>query len=350
MSYVIGVDTGGTFTDIVGIDEKGTLTAAKALTTPPNFEAGVINAIELLAEKLGLTAEELLHQTKSFRFGTTVGVNALITHKGAKTGFITTAGNEDVLHIGRAVSRWAGLSESEVKHVYRLQKVEPLVQKSLIRGVPERVDYKGFEIAPLNKKEARQAIKDLVDRGVESIAICLLWSIKNPDHENEIEDMIRKNYPSIYIATSNKIAPTIGEYERSNSVVLEAFVGPVTINFLTRLNELLTEKGLQVPLLLMQASGGVVYTEQALAFAAFQSGPTAGVIGSQYLARLMDHPDIITTDVGGTSFDVSVIAKDSLTYAREPVIERHAVHMPMVDIESIGLAGEVSFGRSKLRI
>lgn len=339
MPYIIGCDTGGTFTDLVVVDEKGVITAGKALSTPPTFTEGIMKGLEATAESMGRTVGEVLGETVLLTLGTTIATNIIINRSGVKTGLITTRGHEDVHHIARGgLSKWAGLSEKEIREAYRTRKIEPIVPKSLVRGITERVDWKGSVVCALNGEEAKQAVKSLVDKGVESIALCLLWSFSNPVHENEVEKIL-ETYPEIYVAISHKLAPTLGEYARSNTTILDCYVGPVVKRFLTSLDEMLTNKGLKHPMLVMQAHGGCVYAREALPYATFGSGPVAGVTGSRYLSELMGYKNVITTDVGGTSFDVSLISKGSLIYAREPVVAQFLVSFPMVDIASIGAGG-----------
>lgn len=340
MSYIIGIDTGGTFTDIVLIDEKGKITAEKALSTPPTFADGIMNGLEKTARTLGTRVDGMLGQTDIFVLGTTVATNTIINRSGAKTGLITTGGHEHVHHIARGgLSKWAGLSESEVREAYRTKKVDPLVPKALVRGITERIDWKGSIVVPLNMKEAQQAIKELVDEGVESIAVCLLWSFSNAVHEKEVKRLLSEICPQLYSSVSHELVPTLGEYARSNTTIIDSYVGPEVKKFLTSLDESLSKKKLKHPMLIMQAHGGCVVGREARPYTTFSSGPAAGVIASKYLGELMGHENIISTDVGGTSFDISLIVKGLLTYAREPVITRFPVSFPMIDVVSIGAGG-----------
>ena len=174
--FVIGVDTGGTFTDIVAIDDRGVLTTAKALSTPPDFARGVMNAVDRLAEELRLDNRELLDQTSVFAFGTTVATNAILTGAGSKTGLLITKGAGDTLNIARGMSQWAGLPDVEAKHQAAHQKPEPIVPNRLLREVIERTDWKGAVVVPLNKERLKEQIEELVAQEVEGIAVCYLWS------------------------------------------------------------------------------------------------------------------------------------------------------------------------------
>jgi N-methylhydantoinase A len=340
MGYIIGIDTGGTFTDIVVIGEKGAVTTGKALSTPPTFTEGIMNGLEATALSLGKTTDGMLNETEVFVLGSTIATNTLINRSGAKTGLIATVGHEHVHHIARGgLSKWAGLSESETREAFRTKKVEPLVPKALVRGVIERIDWKGSIVCPLNVENAEQVIRSLMEEGIESIAVCLLWSFSNPEHEKELEKILSENYPGIYSSISHELAPTLGEYARTNTTIIDSYIGPGVKKFLTSLDELLSSKGLKHPMLVMQAHGGCVIGREARPFTTFSSGPAAGVIASRYLGELLGHENIITTDVGGTSFDISLIVKGFLTYAREPVVARFPVSFPMVDVISIGAGG-----------
>jgi N-methylhydantoinase A len=340
MGYIIGIDIGGTFTDIVVIGEKGAVTAGKALSTPPTFTEGILSGLKTTALSLGTTIDGMLNEAEVFVLGSTIATNTIINRSGAKTGLIATVGHEHVHHIARGgLSKWAGLSESETREAYRTKKVEPLFPKALAKGVIERIDWKGSIVCPLNIENAKQAVKSLVEEGIESIAVCLLWSFSNPVHEEELKKILSESCPQVYFSISHELAPTLGEYARANTTIIDSYIGPEVKKFLTLLDELLSNRGLKHPMLVMQAHGGCVIGREARPFTTFNSGPAAGVIASKYLGELLGHENIITTDVGGTSFDISLIVNGFLTYAREPVVARFPVSFPMVDVISIGAGG-----------
>ncbi|MDP2660265.1 MAG: hydantoinase/oxoprolinase N-terminal domain-containing protein, partial [Dehalococcoidia bacterium] len=183
MTYMVGVDSGGTFTDTVVVDSQGHITLGKASSTPHDFSQGVLDSVSTAAQALGLSLRDLLAQTRVFAHGTTVTTNALLTRHGVKAGLITTKGFEDTMIIGRVYQKAAGLSEKEIIQASRLDKADPIIPRPLIKGITERVDYQGRELAPLDLEEASRAARELVDAGVEAIAICFLWSFMNPAHE-----------------------------------------------------------------------------------------------------------------------------------------------------------------------
>ena len=339
MQYKIGVDTGGTFTDAVVLDEDGNITTGKHLTTYHDFSEGVGNSLAVAAEKLSLSLEQLLGNCVAFAYGTTIGTNAIATRSGAKVGMLTTKGARDTIHIARGLSRWTGLSEAETKHMATTVKPAPLVPKKLIREVRERVDYSGSEVVPLNEDDVRAAVAELVEQGVESIAVCFLWSFTNSGHESKAKEIVQELYPDLYSCTSCEVVPLEGEYERFITTVLDAYVGPATLSYMKSVSGFLREKGLKPRLLLMKADGGIAYSDSVLPVATVHSGPAGGVKATQTFGRILGYDNIISTDVGGTTFDVSLITDGKETFNREPRIEKFSTLYPTLDIVSIGAGG-----------
>ncbi len=339
-TYHIGVDTGGTFTDVIVIDTDGNVVIGKAETTPGKFEEGVLNAITDAGEKVGLGLKELLKHTESFVQGTTVGTNILINRNGVKTGMITTKGFEDTTHIMRAIGRIDGLSPEETRHSAIVKKPVPISPKRLIKGVAERFDSFGNEVVPLNREELVKATRELVDEGVESIAICFLWSHLYPKHELEAYEIVSKEAPGVYVDVSHKVAPLIREYGRFNTAAIDCYIGPIMVKWYQHLDGVLKGQGLTKELLTAQVWGGVMPYKDMMPIGTINSGPVGGVIGSRKVATdLLGLPNVVTTDVGGTSFDVSIIAEGRHVYAREKPIMRFRVNIPMIDVTSIGAGG-----------
>lgn len=341
MGYTIGIDTGGTFTDCVVVDEAGHLTIGKALSTPKDFSLGVIDSLRDAATTLGFTVEKLLQNTDIFGHATTVATNMLLTHTGVKTGLITTKGFEDTLSIGRVHQKVAGLKESEITYVVKLDKATPLVNKQSIRGVTERVDYQGKVLVPLDRHEVEAAIESLCLAGVEAIAICLLWSFMNSRHEQEIKEIVRQSHPQLFVTASSDLSPRMGEYERMATTVINAYLGPVSYRYFRALNERLQKLGLKSSLLMMQCSGGVLPVEELAEKIVYTlgSGPVAGVSGARFLGEVLGYKNILCTDVGGTSFDVGLVAQGEFEYSRESIIEKYHTQVPSVDVASIGTGG-----------
>ncbi len=337
--YVIGVDTGGTYTDVCVIDERGEVSIGKAPTTPQKLEDGVMDALENAAQVRGISRRELLSNTASFCQGTTIGTNALINRQGVETGMITTKGFEDTIYIQRAIGRIDGLHPEEVRHQAAVKKPEPFIPKKLIAGVTERIDCFGKIVVPLNADEVREATRKLVGQGVKAIAIAFLWSIENPIHEDEAAQIVSEVAPEIFVNTSHKVAPLMREYGRFNSVMIDTYIGPIMVEWYKRLYKRLQGEGLSREMLTAQVWGGVMPYHAMMPIGTINSGPVGGSLGSKRIAELLEKPYVVATDVGGTSFDVSVIARYEAVRAREPPIMRYRVNIPMVQITSIGAGG-----------
>ena len=347
MSYVIGVDSGGTFTDCVVLDSQGRITRAKAPSTPPDFERGVVDAVAKAAHNLDLPLEELLAETTIFGHGTTVATNILITGTGAKAALLTTRGHEDAVIIGRSSQKVAGLSESEIIDVAHLTKAEPLVPRSFIFGVDERVDRTGTVVAPLHLERLEGLVDHLQSEGVEAIAISLLWSFRNPDHERQIRDWLRQcaadggRATPWFVTTSSDLVPVIREYERTSTTMLNAYLTPGVKGYLERMRCRLHENGHQGAITIMQSAGGVSSIDEARdrGVALLASGPAGGILGARALAERLGISHVIATDVGGTSFDVGLIVEGEPSYAEAPIFHKYPVALPVIDVTSVGAGG-----------
>jgi N-methylhydantoinase A len=341
MKFIIGVDTGGTFTDCVAIGEDGSVIWDKAHTTPQDHTVGILNAIENTSTRLGLSRSQLLSATVALGIGSTVGLNALLARAGAKTGLLTTRGHEDNLFIGRIHQKVAGLGEEEIKDVVHLDKATPLIPRALVCGINERVDYKGAVLAHLDLQEVESAAARLVQQGIESLAVCFLWSFMNSSHERAVRDLVEKRFPGIFVTLSSEVSPLLGEYERTATTAINASLGPIIARFMGRLLESLRSAGLSGPVLAMHSLGGVIPCEEAGDKAAhiMASGPVGGVLGAMNMGRMLGHKNIIVTDVGGTSFDVGLIVDGRPTLNRQPVFEKFTLAVPMIDVISIGAGG-----------
>lgn len=341
MQYFCGVDTGGTFTDCVVVDERGQITIAKSPSTPHDFAEGFFHALTAAAEKLGLTLGQLMQQTRLLLHGTTVGTNAIVQLRGAKTGLITTRGHGDALLIMRSVGRSAGLPIEKLLHVSRHQKPDPIIPRTLIREVSERIDWRGEVFLPLNLDEARAAIAYLLEQQVEAIAIAFLWGFVNPIHELTVKRMVQELSPSTFVTCAHELIAKPGEYERTAATAINCFIGPASSGYIRRVQERAAQLGYKHPLLIMQAAGGVATASEAAQKPLFTigSGPVGGIIGAKYLADLLGHAHVIATDVGGTSFDVGIISNGRPLTASETVVHQYTFFMPRLDIQSIGSGG-----------
>jgi len=340
--YIVGVDTGGTFTDVVVMSESGKVWTAKASTTPDDFSRGVMDTLTEAARTVGVDRKDLLGRTALLKHGSTVATNALITRSGVKVGFITTKGFEDTTEIMRAIGRVDGLSEDEIRHTTWVTKPEPLVPRERIIGVRERIDYLGQEVVPLNRGDVMAAIRRLAEEDkVEAIAVSLLHAWANPAHEEKIRSLALEADPTrkIYWSFGSALSQVAGEYARANTAIINSYLGPTVERYLRGLESKLRDGGLKGPFLIMQGNGGVAHREQVSAIANLQSGPAGGMIASAYVAKLLKHKNVITTDMGGTSFDVGLITEGYWRYAPEPIVERFRTLQPIIDIESIGAGG-----------
>jgi N-methylhydantoinase A len=341
MNYVVGVDIGGTFTDCVVVDEAGQITIGKALSSPDDFSHGALNSVTNAASNLGLlNANELLQRARLFFHACTIGDNTLITRTGAKTGLIMTKGFGDSLHIMRGKVA-EGLTENETAHRAALYKPEPFVPRKLVEEVPERIDYKGQELIRLNIDAAEKAIDRLVANGAESIAVCFLWSIVNDVHEKQLAEILRKKYPKLFYTLSSEVAPYIGEYERSATTVFNAYIGPKISTYLQNLQRVLKDQGLQREPLIMQAYGGVLGIEATCknAVGVIESGPAAGIVGTRFLGEHIGEKNILATDMGGTTFKVSLVRDGVVERDYKPVILRYNILSTKIWVESIGAGG-----------
>lgn len=339
---LIGIDTGGTFTDCVVIDGAGRITTAKAPSTPGDFSQGVLDSLELAAGRLGLSTGELLGRTARLALGTTVGTNALLQRRGARVGLITTRGHRDVIHIMRGARGVPGLDSALVLHFPESNKPDPpLVPKTLIAEVSERVDCKGQVVVELNEAEAEAAIRKLVARGVEAIAICFLWSFRYPEHERRVKSMAERIAPGLFVCCSADLVPRWGEYERTAATAINAYLGPVTGRYMDRVGNRVRAAGLATPVQVMQCGGGVVPSAQAAAraFLTLDSGPVAGVLASQFLGSVLGQKHVIATDMGGTSFDVGLVHDGVPVASYQSVVYQYEYFVPRIDIRSIGSGG-----------
>jgi N-methylhydantoinase A len=340
-SLLVGVDIGGTFTDCVVLDRGGRITATKSPSTPENFAEGMLAAMRLAAERLGLSFERFCHDVAVLTHGTTVGTNTLLQRKGARVGLITTRGHEDAIHIMRGSRGVTSRDIRKVVHFPESQKPVPIVPKRLIEGVSERVDCFGEVVVPLNETNAVDAIRRLLAHDVEAIAVCFLWSFKHSRHELRVKEMIRDMAPRVFVSCSVDIAPKWGEYERMTATALNAYIGPVMAKYLANLDRQLKAAGYRQPLQITQCAGGSISVDKAMEspLLTLDSGPVSGVTGSRYLSRLMDCSNIITTDMGGTSFDVGIIAGGQPAYSFVSNVAQYEYFLPRIDIQAIGSGG-----------
>jgi N-methylhydantoinase A len=339
----LGVDSGGTFTDMVEIDSTGRLRFDKVFSTPQAPEQGVLDVIQKLARSAGIELSALLSATERFAHGTTVSTNALIQRRGARVGLIATKGFEDTLIIGRGpIGRAGGLPQSKAMDFLHTEPPPPLVPKPLVRGVSERVMVSGKVLARLNEEEARNAIASLVAAGVESLAVCLLWSFRNPTHERRLRDLAHEIAPALPVSLSCDVAPRMGEFERMVTTVVNAFIGPATEQYIGGLQKQLGELGLAHPVQIMTCAGSVVMPAGIAnqAVAVVNSGPIGGLVAARHVGRQLGYSKVITADMGGTSFDVGLIVDGGFEEENTPFLDQGLpVHVPTIKVVTIGAGG-----------
>jgi len=336
--YLIFIDTGGTFSDAVIIKPDGTFVTGKAPTTPQRLEESFFACIEDACQKMGKSSRDILPHTLEIGYGTTQGTNILVTRSGApKIGFITTRGAEDRTDIMRF--RAAGLSRVETMHVATADKPQPLVPRELIKGVVERIGSRGEVIIPLREDSVREAVKELLDLGVEGIAVGLLWSPLNPSHERRVREIILEMAPNMPVAISSEISSTIREYPRFISVIVDLYIGKPLKELLEKIEDGLRERGYNYPLLVLQAVGGVARAKVVKPGTTLHSGPVGGLIGIEFFKNLYGFKNVMGSDVGGTSFDICAALEVGELYLRQPLAGRFEVANPMREIVTIGAGG-----------
>jgi N-methylhydantoinase A len=338
--YHIGVDIGGTFTDTVVMDPAGEVRVYKTPTTPGDLAAGVMTSLDLAAEDMQMSVESLLQQTARFGHGTTQPTNAFIERKGARTALITTRGFGDTILIQRTMGQWADLGDDVGRYTAHAV-ADPIVPKSRIIEVSERVDFAGDVVVDLNMDDVAKAIDQLEAQKVEAVAVCLLWSFKNPRHEQVIREEILKRMPNVFVSISSEVAPVIREYERTAATAINCYLGPVVSRYVLGLERTLKNRGLKGPMMIMDSAGGVMPASQAASHAVslLTSGPSGGVLASMQLAKTLGYDNIITTDMGGTSFDVSLIINQEPIISSTSRVEKYHISIPMLNITAIGSGG-----------
>ncbi|MEZ4665696.1 MAG: hydantoinase/oxoprolinase family protein [Thermomicrobiales bacterium] len=325
----IGTDIGGTFTDIVWVDdETGEIKADKAATTPADVVQGVMAAYA----KTGVAADEV----GQFIHGSTVATNALVTQRGAVTGLITTKGFRDILEIRRI--------DRPDEHIYNIfwEKPKPLVPRRRRLEISARMMFDGTVLQPVDDWEVRVVTEKLLELGAQSIAVCLLHAYADPSHELVVRDIIREVDPDIYVSMSHEVAREIREYERTSSTVIDAYVKKPVVSYLDRLDKTLREDaGLANSPLIANSTGGVS-TVEAIGRAPIQmmeSGPAGGAIGAAYLAEKLGTPNLVTGDVGGTSYDVSIVVDGKTLLATEHDLLGYTAKVSSIDVRSVGAGG-----------
>jgi len=341
MAYVIGVDVGGTFTDAVLDDDAGTILAAKAPSTPPDYSRGVIDVLEVLAGQLGCPIEEMLANTHHIAHGTTSSLNALVMGNVPPIGFLTTKGHRDSIYIMNVEGRYLGGSPEQLQNVMGQSKSHGLIPKKHALEVTERLDRDGNVVVALDEESARRAIRTLLADGITAIAVSLLWSFRNPTHEQRIRELVHEIDPTVFVSLSSEVSPRIREFARNATTIMSTQIGPGLRDYLGSLESKLRERTLAGPLLVMQSNGGAVAAAEAPknAISTVGSVLTGGVVGAVSLGKQLGHRNIIATDVGGTTFLVGLVVDGEPVRASSTIINHHPINVPTLEVHAIGSGG-----------
>ncbi len=332
----VGVDVGGTFTDLILVDEEaGRITVDKVPSTPDDPARGVVEGVRGLCEKAGVP----LGEVDNFLHGTTVATNIVLTHSGAEVGLLTTHGFRDILHIARHKKPFNFSLQQELPWQSR-----PLVKRRHRLTVHERVTVPDGEVlVPLDEDEVRDRVRALRTAGVEAVSVCLLHSYLNPDHERRIKEIVLEEFPEAYLSVSHEVLPLYREFERFSTVCLNAYIGPRVSRYVGRFDEALRGAGYSRDVQLMQSSGGMASVEAATERPVnlLMSGPVAGLIGGIWAGRMAGFDNVVTLDMGGTSADIGVAAGGQLRmrHLLDTKVGDYQAMVPMVDIDTIGAGG-----------
>ncbi len=329
----IGIDVGGTFTDLVAVDATGRLHHAKSPSTPQDQSIGVLEGLSRLAEAMGLDRATLLARTERIVHGTTVATNALLERKGAKVGLLTTEGHRDVLEMRE------GLKDD--RYDLRQPPPEPLAPRRLRLGVRERIRADGRVEVPLDDASLERAIGRLREERVESVAVCYLHGWRDPTHERATRAALERLLPGVPVSLSSEVLPQIKEFERLSTTVVNAYVQPALARYLGRLEERLRAAGYGGPVLVMTSHGGVATIEEIvrLAAGAVLSGPAGGIAAAQQVARVLALPDLVPFDMGGTSTDIALVRGGRASIAADRRLAGQRIALSSLDIVSIGAGG-----------
>ena len=342
MSYYIGTDIGGTFTDLVMLSDDGDVTIVKSPTTPSDRTQGVLNALDSAAQQIGIPREGLIGNLKYFAHGTTAATNAFIERKGVKTGLLITRGFADTLRIQRCMASWAGLADHEIAHFSQRRIPVPIIPLDLIEEIAERVDENGDVIAPLDEDAARESVRRLAAKGVEAVAITLLWSFRNPAHEKRLAEIVREEAPRMFVTVSSSLIPILGEYERASTTSINSYLGPVIHRYIKGLEKSIRGYGYRRPDLdhgIRRRRAAGRRKPRSRRPILLTSGPAGGVLASQKLGEQIGYRNIMTTDMGGTSFDVGLIVDGQPILETTREVGRFHVALPSIKVTAIGAGG-----------
>jgi N-methylhydantoinase A len=333
MSYRIGIDIGGTFTDAIALDDRGNMIAAKSTTTPQNLTTGFFACLDEIARQLKTGRKKLLSETTAIVHGTTLADLTIATRSGPRTGIIATSGHKDTIQLRRV--------RKDNMWDWRQPFPQPLVPRHLRTEVAERIGGRGEVVRALDETSARKAITHLKKMGVTSIAVTLIFSFLNPAHEKRVREIIREEYPQALVTLSHEVLAVSGEYERFSTAVIDAYVRPVVAEYIKSLQKSLKRNGFNGQLYLMQNNGGVETAGAALQKPGTLVMGGKGALPAAALAAGASQgvSDLLSIDMGGTAFDIAIVANGQSTVKNESVVANHRFSLPIVEVETLGAGG-----------
>ena len=333
--YRLGIDAGGTFTDFILADRKGGVRIFKALSTPNDPTAAIRNGLRLIEEETGLSPQEIVSNADLCINGTTVGLNALITHNGAKTGLIATKGHEDSIEIR------LGHKEDGYRYDPEYPPATMLVPRYLRRGVAERVLSTGEVYTPLNEDDVRDACRYFLREGVESVAISFVWSVLHPEHEARAAEIVREMMPDVRLTVGSQLYPQVREYTRTSTAIVNAYLAPILQRYVEAVDAYFQSLGARHPVRYFQSNGGLalgrVVSDQSVY--AINSGPASAPQAALWLGEPWGMKDIITVDMGGTSFDITLTRDGRANVSKNIDFLRYRIGIPMIQVETLGAGG-----------
>lgn len=336
-------DCGGTFTDTFIVDSNGDFIVAKAPTTPADISEGFFNSIANASQMAGISMGELCSGITVMGFGSTVVINTVLTRKGVKVGAIVTRGFEQVLLMERAKQSWTEYNHQDGIHWKTHRHTKPLVPYTLTRGASERVNSLGQIVVPLYEDQVVEGARALLEQGVEAIVVCFLFSWQNPIHERRAGEIVAEVAQSmgrdVRVYLSVDVNPVLRELSRLQSTIIEAYTTPRFRESLGKMEAQLKTHGFRGDLQIMQSTGGLAPARLVKVVETLESGPVGGLIGGQYVGQVYGFDNVLTTDVGGTSFDVGLVRGGMFSINREPICARMILGIPMAELTSVGAGG-----------
>lgn len=333
--YRLGIDAGGTFTDFILADRKGGVRIFKVLSTPQDPTAAIRNGLKLIEEETGISARQIVSNADLCINGTTVGLNALITHNGARTGLIATRGHEDSIEIR------LGHKEDGYRYDPEFPPATMLVPRYLRRGVSERVLSNGKVHTALNEEEVREACRHFIREGVESVAISFVWSVLHPDHERRAGEIVREMMPHVRLTIGSQLYPQVREYTRTSTAIVNAYLAPILQRYVEAVDSYFQSVGARHPVRYFQSNGGLalgsVVSDQSVY--AINSGPASAPQAALWLGEPWGLKDIITVDMGGTSFDITLTRDGRANVSKNIDFLRYRIGIPMIQVETLGAGG-----------